>query len=102
MNNLFAMRRANGDWYALDDRGSDRVPVFQSSKAAMTARSQDPRMECFRAVEIGEEALLDFTSSGDPGFLLVTDPLRKLNRGQLLDHTQLTGLIRNGHSLTKG
>ncbi len=45
MKTLFAMQRANGDWFALDDQGSFRVPIFHSSGAAMLARSRDTGME---------------------------------------------------------
>jgi hypothetical protein len=31
MTDLYAVRRANGDWFALEDEGRLRVPVFHSS-----------------------------------------------------------------------
>lgn len=98
MKNLFAMRRANGDWYALDDKGSFRVPVFHSSNAAMTARMQDSGMECFRPVVIDEAAFRNLTSTDDgkASFWLVADPLMKLSRGRSLDHHQLEAVLQEG------
>jgi hypothetical protein len=96
MKSLFAMRRANGDWFALDDKGSFRVPVFHSSGAAMTARMQDSGMECFRPVVIDEAAFKNLTTTNDgaASFWLVTDPLMKLSRGRALDHRELEAVLR--------
>lgn len=89
------MRRANGDWFALDDKGSFRVPVFHSSSAAMTARMQDSGMECFRPVIIDDAAFknLATTDDGKASFWLITDPLRKLSRGQALDQRELEAIL---------
>ncbi|MDQ5845137.1 MAG: hypothetical protein M3539_07555 [Acidobacteriota bacterium] len=99
MNSLYAMRRANGDWFALDDHGSFRVPLFHSSKAAMVARSQDSSMECFRAVALDADALenLTTTDEGKACFWLVADPLMKLSLGRPLDRQQLASLMQNGN-----
>jgi hypothetical protein len=96
MKSLFAMRRANGDWFALDDKGSFRVPVFHSSGAAMTARMQDSGMECFRPVIIDEAAFKNLTTTdgGKASFWLVTDPLMKLSRGRVLDHRGLEAVLQ--------
>jgi hypothetical protein len=99
MNSLFAMRRANGDWFALDDKGSFRVPVFQSSKAAKVARSRDTSMECFRAVVLDADAFANLTTTdeGKACFWLVADPLMKLSLGRPLDRHQLASLMQNGN-----
>lgn len=93
---LYAMQRANGDWFALDDHGGFRVPVFRTSKAAMVARSRDSGMECFRPVVLDERGLKGLLApDGSPtSFWLVTDPLMNLKRGQPLDVAQFTFLIR--------
>ena len=98
MKNLFAMRRANGDWFALDDQGSFRVPVFQSSGEAMLARSRETGMECFRPVVLDAAALKNLTTTdeGKACFWLVADPLMKLSRSRPLDRKQLEQLMRNG------
>ena len=98
MRTLFALRRANGDWFALDDRGSFRVPVFQSSAEAMLARSRETGMECFRPVVLDAAAYKNLTTTdeGKACFWLVADPLMKLSRGRPLDRTQLEQLMTNG------
>jgi hypothetical protein len=98
MKNLFAMRRANGDWFALDDHGSFRVPVFQSSGEAMLARSRETGMECFRPVVLDDAAFKNLTTTdeGKASFWLVIDPLMKLSDGRPLDGKQLEQLMRNG------
>ena len=97
MNTLFAMRRANGDWFALDDEGLFRVPVFRSSGAAMVARSRDFGMECFKPVALDEAAFKNLTTTdeGQACFWLVEDPLRSLSHGSPLDHQQLKQIMHS-------
>ena len=92
------MRRANGDWFALDDHGSFRVPVFHSAGAAMIARSRDTGMECFVPVALDPPAFQNLTTTdeGKACFWLVEDPLRRLSLGRSLDHHQLSSLMQNG------
>ena len=98
MKSLFAMRRANGDWFALDDQGSFRVPLFHSSGDAMLARSRETGMECFKPVGLDAAAFenLTTTDEGKACFWLVTDPLMKLSRGRALDRQQLEQYMSNG------
>ena len=95
---LFAMRRANGDWFAFDDLGSFRVPVFHTRGEAMVARSRETGMECFRPVALDVAAFTDLTTTdeGRACFSLIADPLMKLSRGRPLDREQLGHLMRNG------
>ena len=37
MSEIYAMRRANGDWFAFEGRGRLRVPLFHSGHDAMMA-----------------------------------------------------------------
>ena len=98
MKTLFAMRRANGDWFALDDQGNFRVPVFHSKGEAMLARSRDSGMECFRPVMLDAAAFKNLTTTdeGKASFWLVTDPLMNLSRGRAFDRGQLEQFMRNG------
>ena len=98
MSTLFAMQRANGDWFALDDNGLFRVPVFHDRGAAMLARSRESGMECFRPVLLDEATFKNLTTTdgGKACFWLVEDPLMNLNRGQALDHKGLAHAMRNG------
>lgn len=98
MKALFAMQRANGDWFALDDQGAFRVPVFRTVNEAMIARSRDPGMECFRPVVLNAAAFKNLTTTdeGKACFWLVADPLMKLSRGRPLDRKQLEQFMTNG------
>jgi hypothetical protein len=99
MSSLYAMQRANGDWFALDDDGHLRMPVFRSSAAAMHARSGHWGMFLFKATVFDEHALKELASEAGGGelrFWLVDDPFVNLGRGRLLDHTQFDLLMHNG------
>jgi hypothetical protein len=95
MNTFYAMRRANGDWFAVDDNGQTRMPIFRSSNAAMIARSRDSGMECFRPVAFDALALdeLRKTESDSGSFLMVADPSRKVKHGLRLGSTELLALM---------
>ena len=96
MTSLYAMQRANGDWFALADGGKFRVPVFHSNSHAMTARSRDSGMECFRPAVFDEQAIKDLTmiGGGAVSFWLVENPTLKLSRARPLDNAQLTLLMQ--------
>jgi hypothetical protein len=102
LNNLFAMQRANGDWFALDDHGRFRVPVFHTVNAAMVARSRDSGMECFKPVVLDEVAFRNLTTTdeGKACFWLVENPSIKLSRGRPLDHQQLARCLREAEETT--
>jgi hypothetical protein len=93
---MYAMQRANGDWFALDDSGRLRVPVFSSTSEAMEARTRNPGMLLFKPVVLDEGALHDLapTSAGDTaGFWLVSNPSISLRRGRPIEHAHLVMLI---------
>jgi hypothetical protein len=102
MKTLFAMRRANGDWFALDDEGGSRVPVFRSTRDAMVARRRDAGMECFRPVVLDESAFKNLTTTdeGKATFWLVGDPLRNLNRSVRLNRKEFEKFIRSPEEQT--
>ena len=95
MKTFYAMRRANGDWYAVADKGNLRLPIFNSSNDAMTARSRDSGMECFRPVMFDVRALEELrrTDGHSASFLMITDPSRHLKHGLRLGFTELTPLM---------
>jgi hypothetical protein len=92
---FYAMRRANGDWFAIDDNGHLRMLVFKSSRAAMIARSYDAGMECFRPVVFDAQALEEFKRTDRQAglFLIVVDPSRHSKHGVRLDSTGLASII---------
>jgi hypothetical protein len=98
MSSLYAMQRANGDWFALDDHGRLRMPVFRSSSAAMHAHSRNPAMFLFKPMAFDERALKRIVSEeggSDLCFWLVDDPSINLRRGRPLDQTQFDLLMRD-------
>ena len=99
MNHLYAMQRANGDWFALDDHGRLRVPMFRSHSEAMQARALNPGMLLFKPVVFDERALDDLAPTKaegvGAGYWLVNDPSMTLRRGHPLEHAQLGLLIHD-------
>ena len=96
MISLFAMQRANGDWFALDDRGRFRVPLFSSRQGGLMARVDNWGLRLFKPVALdghvlGELVPADGVSETD--FWLVDDPFTSLNRGRLIDRAQLSQLM---------
>jgi hypothetical protein len=97
MGTIFAMQRANGDWFALDQREGFRVPVFSSNREAMQARAFNVDMLVFKPVLVDERALEDLapTDGQRPAhFWLVKDECVNMKRGVPLQHSELAGLVR--------
>ncbi len=97
VTNIYAMQRANGDWFALDDRGRFRVPVFSNSREAMTARSYNAEMLVFKPVLLteGDVKTLAPANGETVDFWLVEKESTNMKRGQLLNHSQLSVLVGN-------
>ncbi len=105
MNSIYAMQRANGDWFALDDHGRLRVPVFHSTSDAMEARWCNPGMLLFKPVALDERALHDIAPAKTKdvaGFWLVSDSSISLRRGRPLENEQLVLLIQNAAQPLQG
>ena len=97
MGSLFAMRRANGDWFALDDRGRFRVPLFDSHRGGMLARARNSGMLLFSPTALDARSLGELVPAdgvSDTDFWLVDGPYTDLNRGRFIDHAQLSLLVR--------
>ena len=97
MNSIYAMQRANGDWFALEDGASFRVPIFSGGGEAMQARAFNVEMLVFKPVFLDENALKDLAPrNGDrPAyFWLVENGSTNMKRGVALKHEQLTPLVR--------
>jgi len=97
VNNVYAMQRANGDWFALDVRGRSRVPVFSNSHEAMTARSYNSEMLVFKPVLLtgGGLKTLAPTNGDTIDFWLVEKESTNMKRGQLLSHSELALMVGN-------
>ena len=97
MKTLYAMRRTNGDWFAVADNGNLRMPIFKSNADAMTAYWRDSGMECFRPVTFDASALeeLKRTDGQTASFFMITDPSRHLKHGLRLGFTELAPFMVN-------
>jgi hypothetical protein len=94
LSRIYGMRRANGDWFALEDGGSFRVPLFRSAVEAMRARAFNNGMLLFKPVMLDEGALKNLASveNGHAAhFWLVDDSQVNLKHGHRIAYGQLTG-----------
>jgi hypothetical protein len=98
MSGLYAMQRANGDWFAFEDQGNLRVPVFGSSREAMRARARNWGMLLFKPAILDERALDELSpTGGDAGvyFWLADGSSTKLSHGHTIDRTGLALLMND-------
>lgn len=96
MSDIFAMQRANGDWFALDHSGRLRVPLFHSAQDAMIARWRNFGLLVFKPVILDARFLKEIIPL--PGedavdFCMVDDPYMRLNRGRTVGRRELAELI---------
>src|SRR6266852_3930894 len=104
MSSVYAMQRANGDWFALEDNGSFRVPVFATNREAMQARAFNVEMLVFKPVVLDERALKDLApKDGErPAYYwLVKTASTNMKRGAPLTYADLALLIRHGTALAE-
>ena len=105
MSSLYAMRRANGDWFALDDRGRFRVPVFSSQWDGMLARVSHWGMRLFKPVALDGQALGDLVplnGASEVYFWLVDEPFTDVKRGQPMAPAQLALLVQEAARHVRG
>jgi len=94
---MYAMQRANGDWFALDQHDGLRVPIFSTSKEAMQARAFNVEMLVFKPMLVDEKALQQLApiEGQQPAhFWLVNKACVNMKRGVPLQYSELTALIR--------
>ncbi|MDT4969443.1 MAG: hypothetical protein QOJ64_4180 [Acidobacteriota bacterium] len=95
---MYAMQRANGDWFAFEDHGRLRMPVFGSSDTAMEARARNWGMLLFKPVIFDERALSSLAPSHDKSgnyFWLAGGSSTKLRHGREIDSAQLAQLVHD-------
>ena len=97
MSPVYAMQRANGDWFALEQREGFRVPIFSSNREAMQARVFNVELLVFKPVPLDEHAIKDLApveGQRPAHFWLVKDACVNMKTGVALQHSELAGLIR--------
>ena len=94
MPDIFAMRRANGDWFALEDDGKRCLPVFHSSHDAFMARLRTAEMLLFSPIALDAQLLDEIVDGrGEVNFCMVNNPFASLRGGSPLTHAQLASLL---------
>ena len=96
MSDIFAMQRANGDWFALDHYGRLRVPLFHSIHDAMMARLRNFGLLLFEPVVIDALFLKNIVPSAgenEVDFCIIDDPFASLSRGATVGRRELALLI---------
>ena len=101
------MRRANGDWFALEGHGRFCVPLFLSSHDALMSRLRNFGMLLFDPVALDAKLLKEVAPAGPGGdvdFCLVNDPFASLTRGSHLALAQVASLMNgpNTHETVSG
>ena len=97
MSDIFAMQRANGDWFALDHHGRLRVPLFHSSQDARIAGLRNFGLLVFKPVLLNARFLKEIVplpGEDEVDFCMVDDPFASLNRGSSMRRPELALLIR--------
>jgi hypothetical protein len=94
VSNLYAMRRANGDWFTIKDNNALVVPVFHSSHDAFMARLRTVEMLLFSPVALDARLLSEIVDSRTGvEFCMVDNPFANLKDGTPLQHAQVLSLI---------
>ena len=96
MSELYAMQRANGDWFAQHRPEGLRVPIFSTNAEAMQAHAFNVEMMVFRPMLLDEVALKEFGLAQDDGasFWLVQNGSTNMKRGEALDFAALARVVR--------
>jgi hypothetical protein len=97
MSDIFAMQRANGDWFALDHYGRLRVPIFHSIHDAMMARLRNFGLLLFQPVVVDAlflKKIVPLPGEDEVDFCMIDDPFASLTRGATVGRRALALLIR--------
>ena len=98
MNDIYAMQRANGDWFAVQAHERLRVPLFRSSHDAMMARLRNFGMLLFNPIAIDVQLLKEIVPAGGESyvdFCMVDNPFASLGSGNPIEHAALELLLTN-------
>ena len=102
MVDIYALRRANGDWFANEVNGRFHLPLFHTAHDAFMSRLRNFGMLLFQPVTFNARMLEQLESKGggdNVDFCMVDDAFVSLKRGQLLARAQLASLISGNHDV---
>jgi hypothetical protein len=94
MTDVYGMRRANGDWFALEDNGRLRVPLFHSIHDAFMARLRTVDMLLFSPIPLDAQLLNEIVAGrSEVDFCIVNNPFASVRRGTSVPLSQLAALF---------
>jgi hypothetical protein len=96
MTDVYAMRRANGDWFGIEDKGRLCVPLFHSTHDAFMARLRTVDMLLFSPIALDAQLLKEIVDGREVDFCIVNNPFASLTRGTSLPQSQLASLLSSG------
>ena len=102
MGDIYAMRRANGDWFAHEVNGRLHLPLFHTVHDAFMSRLRNFGMQVFQPVTFDARMLEQLDSNGggvNVDFYMIEDPFVNLRRGQLLGRAQLASLLSSNQGV---
>ena len=97
MNDIYAMRRANGEWFVMQDHGRVRVPLFHTSQDALMARVRNFGMLLFEPIALDARSLKEIAPAGEGNvdFCLVNNPFASLKRSPKVESSELALMVNN-------
>jgi hypothetical protein len=98
MSEIYAMRRANGDWFAFEGHGRLSLPLFHSSHDATMARLRNVGMLLFEPVALDPGLLSEISPLGGESpvdFCMVNDPFAGLVHGAPMDRAELSSMMND-------
>lgn len=94
MSNLYAMQRANGDWFSFADDGKLFVPLFHSTHDAFMARLRSVEMLVFSPIALTAQLLNEILEAQTgTQFCMISNPFASLKRGVSLRTEQVLSMI---------
>jgi len=94
VSDLYAMRRANGDWFTLEDDGRLLLPIFHSSQDAFMARLRTVEMQLFSPIALDARLLNEIVDGGTRlDFCIVENPFASFKGTLTLQHAQVLSLL---------
>ena len=99
MSSIYAMQRANGDWFALEEKGRSRVPMFSDRRDAMSARAYNVELLVFKPVLLNKHSVDSLAAlQGETiDFWLVDKESTNMKRGRVMNHAQLASSVNNSN-----
>jgi hypothetical protein len=99
MTDIFAMQRANGDWFAIENHGRMRVPIFHTAHDALMARLRTVEMQLFSPIALNAKLLTEIVSGpAEVELSIIDDPFAGLRQGLLSSQSDVTALLASAES----